>query len=84
MFGRVFPCDLIHSLASLPQTYPENLCLLSMPYLVSHHCAVLQTKLSGHSGEFQVDSKTRARNHNSFTCLESSYPVIRVTWPIVR
>ena len=22
--------------------------------------------------------------HNSFTCLESSYPVIRVTWPIVR
>lgn len=42
---------------------------------------VFQTK---HSGDFQVSSIVKARNHDSYTCLESSYPVTHVTWPIVR
>ena len=45
---------------------------------------VFQSKHSGHSGDVQVGSMARARNHDSYTCLESNYPVIRVTWPIVR
>lgn len=44
VFGRVFSSDLIHSLVFLPQTYPENLCLLPTPYLVNHHCAVSSNK----------------------------------------
>lgn len=45
---------------------------------------VFQTKHSGHSGDFQVSSMAKARNCDSYTCLESSYPVTRVTWPIVN
>ena len=83
MFGWVFSRDLTHSLVFLPQTHPENLCLLSIPYLVNHHCAGFPNKTFWTFWRF---SKLIAKLglHNSFTCLESSYPVIRVTWPIVR
>jgi len=83
MFGWVFSRDLTHSLVFLPQTHPENLCLLSVPYLVNHHCAGFPNKTFWTFWRF---SKLIAKLglHNSFTCLESSYPVIRVTWPIVR
>lgn len=62
----------------IPRTCVYCLCLIWSIITV----LVFQTKLSGTFWRFQVDSKPQAENHNSFTCLESSYPVIRVTWPV--
>lgn len=93
VFSQVFPSQVMKSI-SIPQTDIFH-CFLrccachlgliqssSSCWLPRHSLPPPQKKI--HTVDSQVSDTAQARNRDSYTCLEFSYPVTRVTWSIVR